>query len=101
MIIHSVFFWLKADLSEDERASFLRGIESLRRIEAVKALHLGRPALIPARPVVDASYTYALNVTFNDIAGHDAYQVDPIHRSFVDANRNLWTRVQIYDADVS
>jgi hypothetical protein len=98
MIIHSVFFWLKADLSEEQRAAFRAAVGSLREIPGARSLFLGTPALIPSRPVVDASYTYALSITFDDVAGHDAYQVHPTHRAFVDNNRDLWDRVQIYDA---
>jgi hypothetical protein len=98
MIIHSVFFWLKPELSDEQRAAFRSAAESLRAIPCVRALFLGTPALIPARPVVDASYSYALSITFDDVAGHDAYQVHPAHRAFVDKNRELWDRVQIYDA---
>jgi hypothetical protein len=29
---------------------------------------------------------------------HDAYQQDPLHQAFL-ANKELWERVQIYDAD--
>jgi stress responsive alpha/beta barrel protein len=98
MVIHSVFFWLKPDLSDEQRLAFRTAAESLRSIPSVRSLFLGAPALIPARPVVDASYTYALSITFDDIPGHDAYQVHPAHRAFVDKNRELWERVQIYDA---
>jgi len=98
MIIHSVFFWLKPELSDEQRVAFRAAAESLRTIPSVRSLFLGTPALIPARPVVDASYTYALSITFDDIPGHDAYQVHPAHRAFVDKNRDLWERVQIYDA---
>ena len=98
MIIHSVFFWLKPELSDEQRAAFRAAAESLRVIPSVRSLFLGTPALIAARPVVDASYSYAVSITFDDVAGHDAYQIDPAHRAFVDKNRALWDRVQIYDA---
>ena len=35
MLIHSVFFWLKTELSAEQRASFVEGLESLGGIEAL------------------------------------------------------------------
>jgi hypothetical protein len=99
MLIHSVFFWLKPELTQEQRAEFVAGVESLRAISSVRSLFLGKPALIVSRPVVDSSYTFTLSITFDGIPGHDAYQVDPIHRGFVDKFRNFWDRVQIYDAE--
>ncbi|MFM8334667.1 MAG: Dabb family protein [Opitutaceae bacterium] len=34
-----------------------------------------------------------------DVAGHDAYQVDPLHLAFVERFKTFWNRVQIYDAE--
>jgi hypothetical protein len=98
MIIHSVFFWLKPELTDAQRAEFVAGAESLRPISSVQSLFLGTPAPIVPRPVVDGSYTFALSITFKDVAGHDAYQVDPVHRAFVDKFKPFWNKVQIYDA---
>jgi hypothetical protein len=64
----------------------------------VVEIHIGTPAPVPARPVVDASYSFALTIAFADMAGHDAYQSDPLHQAFLANCRALWTRVQIYDA---
>jgi hypothetical protein len=98
MLVHSVYFWLKPELSEAQRVAFRAGLESLRAIEAVDTLHLGTPAAIPDRPVVDRSYSYNACVLFKDVAAHDAYQVDPIHKTFVETFRSHWAKVQIYDA---
>jgi len=35
---------------------------------------------------------------FDDMAGHDAYQVDPVHDQFRIECAPLWSRVLIYDA---
>ena len=89
MLIHSVFFWLKPELTE---------LETLRAIPAVDSLFIGRPAAIPPRPVVDGSYSYAVSIQFKDLAAHDAYQIDPAHKAFVEKCKPLWDKVQIYDA---
>jgi len=99
MLVHSVYFWLKSDLTTAQRAEFKRGVESLRKIKAVKEIHIGAPAATEKRPVIESSYSVALTVIVKNVAGHNAYQVDPIHLAFVKACKGYWTRVQIYDAE--
>jgi len=97
MFVHAVYFWLKEDLSEADRRTFDEGIRSLTAIRSVVHGHVGVPADTD-RPVIDRSYSYALVVMFEDAAGHDAYQEDPIHDRFRDGCARFWTRVQIYDS---
>jgi hypothetical protein len=99
MLIHSVYFWLKPELTEAQRADFRRGVESLGGIKAVEKIYVGTPAATGDRPVVERSYSVALTVVVKDVAGHDAYQVDPIHLKFVETCKQYWNRVQIYDAE--
>jgi Stress responsive A/B Barrel Domain len=99
MLVHTVVFWLRPELTSTERETFAReGLDSLRGIPTVRALHLGRPAAIPPRPVVDASYDFSITVLFDDVPGHDIYQVHPVHLAFLARFKTSWTRVQIYDA---
>ena len=98
MLIHSVFFWLKAETTPAQRTALLKGLESLRDIKSVDALYIGTPAPLPERPVRDSSYAFALTVVFKNIAAHDAYQIDPLHEAFNQNFRPLWARVQVYDA---
>ncbi|MDX2186613.1 MAG: Dabb family protein [Opitutaceae bacterium] len=98
MLVHSVYFWLRNDLSAEDKKTFVAGLESLRGVKTVKQLFIGTPAPLAPRPVVDSTYSYALTIVFDDEAGHDSYQVDPIHQAFVADNKTKWTRVQIYDA---
>jgi hypothetical protein len=67
-------------------------------VKSLVSLHLGTPAPIPPRPVVDATYSFAITGIFQDVAGHDLYQVDPLHKAFLERFRSYWTKVQIYDA---
>ena len=98
MFVHSVYFWLKEDLTDDERAALRGGIESLAKIEATEEVYVGAPADTD-RPVVEASYDFGLTVLLADRAAHDVYQVDPIHLAFVDEFSGYWTKVVIYDAE--
>lgn len=99
MLVHTVFFWLKPELTDAQRAEFRRGVESLGGIRAVEKIYVGTPAATERRPIIDASYSYALTVICHDLKGHDEYQADPIHDAFRNTYKSYWTRVQIYDAE--
>ena len=98
MLVHTVFFWLKPELTAAQLAAFRRGVESLGTIKAVDKCYVGTPAKTERRPIIDASYSVALTVIVKDIAAHDAYQMDPIHLKFIAECKTFWSRVQIYDA---
>lgn len=97
MLTHHVLFWLKADTSEEKKQAFRTGLDSLKNIETVKSIYIGTPAPIN-RPVVDATYTFSLLIAFEDLAGHDVYQVHPLHTAFLDQFRVFFERVVIYDS---
>ena len=97
MFVHSVYFWLKKDLSQDQRNQYVAGLRSLGKIPSVRHWFIGTPAATD-RPVIDRSYSYALTVVFDDAAGHDAYQAHPIHDQFRDECGTFWDRVVIYDS---
>ncbi|MDB6093028.1 MAG: Stress responsive alpha-beta barrel domain protein [Verrucomicrobia bacterium] len=98
MLIHSVYFWLKAELTDAQRAEFRGGLESLAGVKSLVSLHVGSPAPLPPRPVLDSTYSFSITGVFKDVAGHDLYQVDPLHKAFLEQFRSYWTKVQIYDA---
>ena len=97
MFIHSVFFWLRDDLSADERAHFVRGAESLTRISSVRHGWLGVPAPTD-RPIIERGYSYALTIVLDGEAEHDAYQVDEVHDRFREECGSYWSKVVIYDS---
>lgn len=99
MLVHTVFFWLKPELTPAQRAEFRAGVESLAAIRAAEKIYVGAPARTTKRPIIDDSYAVALTVVCKDVAAHDAYQVDPVHLKFVEQFQTFWSRVQIYDAE--
>jgi hypothetical protein len=98
MLVHTVYFWLKPNLTSAQRAKFVRLLKALGKIKSVEAVYVGKPAKTEKRAIIDDSYSYALTVLCKDLAAHDAYQVDPIHDEFRNKCHTFWTRVQIYDA---
>tara|TARA_B100000035_G_scaffold99921_1_gene84796 strand:+ start:984 stop:1283 length:300 start_codon:yes stop_codon:yes gene_type:complete len=99
MLVHTVIFWLRKDLSEDQKVVFTNEVKILGEIPSVENFHLGTPAPTPKRPVIEDSYDYAITVVLKDMNAHDDYQVDPIHLEFIDKCKDMWERVVIYDAD--
>jgi len=99
MLVHTVIFWLKKDLSEDQQVVFTNEVKTLGEISSVESFHLGTPAPTPKRPVIEDSYDYAITVVLKDMDAHDDYQMDPIHLDFIDKCKDMWERVVIYDAD--
>ena len=97
MFVHAVYFWLRDDLTADERARYDAGVASLLGIPQVRHGWAGVPADTD-RPVIDRSYSVGLVMAFDDEAAHDAYQVHPVHDRFREACAGYWTRVQIYDS---
>lgn len=98
MLTHHVFFWLKPEITEQQKADFRKGLESLSGVETAQTIYIGTPEPSINRPVVDSSYSFSLLVLFNDLAGHDVYQTHPVHKAFLDKFRTFWDKVVIYDA---
>lgn len=97
MLTHHVLFWLKADTTEEQKAAFRKGLESLENVETVKSIYIGTPAPIE-RAVVDSTYTFSLLTLFEDLAGHDTYQTHPLHLAFLEQFRPFFEKVVIYDS---
>ena len=99
MLVHTVIFWLKKELSESDRSQFFQGVKTLSNISTVEHTFLGTPAQTPKRPVVDDSYDCALTVVMKNLEDHDSYQDDQIHLDFIKNCAHSWENVQIFDAD--
>ena len=96
MLSHVVLFWLKPELTAEQRAAFMSKVRTLATIPGVVKCHIGEPAATD-RPVIDRTYSVGLNLIFPDMAAHDAYQVHPTHLAFVEQCKASWSRVLIYD----
>jgi len=96
-VVHHVFFWLKNPGSEDDLKKLISGLQTLRKIKAVRKLYIGVPASTEKREVVESSYHVSELMFFDDLAGQAAYQEDPIHKKFVQEYSHLWEKVVVYD----
>jgi len=95
--IHTVFFWVKEGTTEAQVQQLIDDCKTyLGAVETVQSLHVGKPAGTD-REVVDNSYAVNLVVHFKDKAGHDHYQDAPKHHEFIERNKAIWQKVQVYD----
>lgn len=98
VLVHQVYFWLKSGLSKEDVLKFENGVKSLLKIKTIKYGKVGKPGATTQRPVIDSSYSYSLLTVFEDVKGHDQYQVDPIHEKFLKDCKELWEKVVVYDS---
>ncbi|AGH47481.1 Dabb family protein [Paraglaciecola psychrophila] len=97
-LIHTAYFWLKNSDSVADRDQLIAGLQTLRQVPAVKALHIGLPATTEKRDVVDNSFQVSELMMFDDLAGQSEYQAHPIHQAFVKNCSHLWSKVSVKDS---
>jgi hypothetical protein len=98
VLVHHVFFWLKNPDSKEDLAKLLAGLQTLRKIETIRQIHIGVPASTEKRDVVDTSYHASELMFFDDLAGQKTYQDHPIHLKFIADCSQLWDHVVVYDS---
>ena len=101
-MIHCVYFWLKDDLSKDEKKAFAEeGLASLPEIDVVDSGTYGKPAPTEERPVTDHSFDFWLMLRFKSIEDQNTYQTHPEHDAFVKKFSPWFREVKVYDGTVS
>jgi len=98
MFYHAVHFWLNDDFTDQQRAEFQIGLQSLAQCESAETVRVGVPAQTQ-RDIVDNSFDYQLLVVFKDKESHDVYQdSDPVHKAFVEKFLGSWKKIMIFDS---
>lgn len=97
-LLHHVFFWLKNPSSKEDRDRLITGLQTLKKIETVRRIHIGLPASTEQRSVVDSSYSVSELLFFDDLAGQKTYQDHPVHQQFIKDCSHLWEKVVVYDS---
>jgi hypothetical protein len=98
MLIHNVYFWLKKDLSPEQRSLFEAELRNLAQIPYLAAATIGKPAPTEERPVTDHSFDYTSSLHFKTMEDHEHYQAGCEHHSrFVERCRPMFERVIVYD----
>ena len=100
MLSHDVFFTL-IDSSPSATARLLDSCHAhLRDHPGVLFFSAGTRELDLDREVNDSEFHVALHVVFEDRPSHDAYQDAPEHHAFIEANKENWGAVRVFDSIV-
>ena len=99
-MVHTVFFWMNEDVDEAGVQAFKDALMELETIPSVKRMFVGPAAETPQRDVTDNSFDYSLVLWFDDVEGHNAYQVHPTHKAFADGQGPKFSKVTVYDSVV-
>jgi hypothetical protein len=95
--IHTVFFWVNEDTEKSDVQQLIQDCKTyLGAVKTVEKIEVGKPAGTP-RDVVDNSYAVNCIVYFKDKAAHDYYQTAQKHLDFIERNKDIWKKVQVYD----
>ena len=99
-IFHSVYFYFKDDVSDQQiELQRLAIINDLSKIPIVNKIWAGGPAGIK-RDVVDNTYGMSLHTIFNNREALDTYQAHELHLKFLDTFKKNWVKVIVYDSAV-
>ena len=97
-LAHTVFFTL-TDRSKDARQALMSAArEYLDGHDGCLSFGVGERAEQYGRDVNDADFDVALNVVFESMEAHDAYQVAPRHLEFIESQKSNWASVRVFDA---
>jgi hypothetical protein len=98
-IMHSVYFWLKKDISKEEEQDFLQYFELLKSTPGVASLSFGKPAKTKRRDVTDNSFDYNLVILFNNLQQISIYENHPDHLAGAKKYQKYWEKVQVRDTE--
>lgn len=98
LIIHSVYFWLKEGITQEEEQDFLKFFDVLKTVPGPKEVYIAKPASTNPRPVVDNSFSYFLLVTFDKMEDINTYETHPDHLKAAESFSKYWTKVEVKDS---
>ncbi len=101
MLAHMVFFTLKDKSQEAIDRLCESAREHLSGHPGTVFFAVGTRTPDLDRDVNDREFDVALQLVFQTRQDQDTYQAAPRHQSFIDANKDNWAKVRVFDSDVS
>ena len=101
MLAHNVYFALKDNSEAAIQKMVAACKKSLATHPGIVFFACGTLQKEITRPVNDRDFDVALHVVFDSKASHDAYQLAPAHHTFMEANRDNWAKVRVFDSEVA
>lgn len=100
-LAHMVFFQLK-DPTPANRERLVAACHTLSVIDGVTYFSVGtRAEDVEEKGVSVKDFDVALHSVFESKAAKEAYLIDPVHKAFVDNNKDLWSGVRVFDSYVT
>jgi hypothetical protein len=100
-LAHMVYFKLK-DKSDANRAKLVAACKLLlSRHEGAVSFAVGTLAGDLNREVNDRDFDVSLHIVFASKAAHDKYQEHERHLKFIEANKDNWEKVRVFDSYLS
>lgn len=98
MLAHNVFFTLK-DKSPSAREKLLADCRKYLSTHPGTIFFSCGEVSDLDRPVNVRDWDVGLHVIFESRDAHDQYQVHPRHQEFIEANKDNWTQVRVFDCE--
>jgi Stress responsive A/B Barrel Domain len=97
--VHHVFFWLKNPENEADRQKLIAALKALKKIPTIKFAHVGLPIVTEFdKGATDGSYSVSVMLLFDNAKDEETYLYHPLHKKFIDENKDLWNKVMVYDS---
>lgn len=97
--VHHVFFWLKNPDNKEEYNQLLNALKNLGKLSVIQHAHIGKPVVTEFdKSVTDGSYSFSVMLVFASAKDEQTYLVHPEHKAFIDKNKDLWSKVVVYDS---
>lgn len=100
-LAHMVFFTLADDTPDNQHKLVAACDKYLTGHDGTVYYSAGAIAQDFDRDVNDRDFDVALHVVFANKAAHDKYQTHPRHLKFIEENKELWSKVRVFDSYVS
>jgi Stress responsive A/B Barrel Domain len=98
MVVHDVYFSLK-DNSPPARKKLVEACKKyLAKHPGTVFFAAGTLAEELKREVNDRDFDVGLHIVFKNKAAHDKYQDAPLHKQFIDENKDNWKKVRVFDS---
>jgi quinol monooxygenase YgiN len=101
MLAHMVYFTLKDNSAEAMEKLLASCRKYLTGHPGTTFFAAGTRTPDLTRDVNDQEFHVGLHVVFESRAAQDAYQAHPRHLQFIEENKPTWTKVRVFDADVT
>lgn len=99
--IHHVLFWAKNPGNEAEKNQLFKALKALGTLPMIQSAHVGKAIVTDFdKPVTEASYTFSVVLVFENAEKEKEYLYHPLHKKFIDDNKHLWGKVQVFDSEM-